>query len=61
MNPETECGWRYDPQDFAMHPEGNHWATSCGELHEFFDGTPRDNGHRYCPYCGRTIHVTQNP
>jgi hypothetical protein len=41
------CKWEQD-QDGS-------WDTSCGEKHQFFDGTPQENSHKFCPYCGHTI------
>jgi hypothetical protein len=29
----------------------NAWATSCGELYEFYEGGPVQNGFKGCPYC----------
>jgi len=31
--------------------DGN-WETSCGEMFVFEDGTPSENGMKYCCYCG---------
>jgi hypothetical protein len=28
------------------------WATSCGQLFVINDGTPSQNGMKYCCYCG---------
>lgn len=28
------------------------WTSGCGKQFEFNDGTPRENGARYCLYCG---------
>ena len=33
----------------------NIYATECGHLWEFIDGNIRDNGAKYCPYCGGEI------
>lgn len=41
------CAWR----EYA----DGVWNTNCGEAFVFIDGTPRDNGFRYCPYCGRML------
>ena len=41
------CEWT---EDF----DGN-WDTACGDKHVFFDGTPAENHHRFCPYCGKPI------
>lgn len=31
------------------------WGTSCGHNFEFNDGTPRENGARFCLYCGHAL------
>lgn len=31
------------------------WATGCGELWELNDGTPKENGMKFCPCCGRKL------
>lgn len=31
------------------------WETECGQMHEFITGTPQDNSHRFCPYCGAVL------
>ena len=41
------CAWR--PDD-----DGN-WETGCDEMHIFLDGSPSENKHKYCPYCGLEI------
>jgi uncharacterized Zn-finger protein len=43
----TGCRWTED--------ENGNWFTACGEAHVFIEGGPVENGHRYCPYCGREI------
>ena len=37
------------------------WHTSCGQAHEFTTGTPEENEHRYCPYCGKVLDVSRQP
>jgi hypothetical protein len=41
---ERTCTWTQDD-------EGN-WNTSCDQIHILIDGTPAENGMRYCCYCG---------
>lgn len=31
------------------------WGTSCGHNFEFNTGTPRENGARFCLYCGHQL------
>lgn len=38
------CTWTEDC-------DGN-WETTCGEMFSFTDGSPTDNGARFCLYCG---------
>lgn len=28
------------------------YQTACGHQFQFFDGTPEDNGQKFCGYCG---------
>lgn len=42
-----QCRWVNDD------PDGwNAWETECEATFELNDGTPQDNGMKYCPYCG---------
>ena len=41
------CTWTED--------ENGAWHTTCGNCHELFDGTPVENGFKYCPYCGKEL------
>ena len=34
---------------------GDTYSTSCGEMFTIIDGTPADNGMKYCPFCGNVI------
>jgi hypothetical protein len=45
------CTWTEDPDGI--------WYTSCGQAHEFTTGTPEENDHRYCPYCGKVLDVSR--
>lgn len=45
---ELECKWK-------LEEEGNLYVTECENRHIVFDGTPEENGYRYCPYCGKKI------
>jgi hypothetical protein len=33
------------------------WATSCDHVFEIIDGTPTENGMKYCCFCG--CHLSQ--
>lgn len=43
---DAECVWSDD--------EGC-WATGCGHYFEINDGTPSENGMRFCAYCGKPL------
>ena len=45
----NECEWR-ETMDGP-------YATACGELWEFNDGTPSENKCKFCPYCGKPLRV----
>ncbi len=45
--PAHDCTWEPD--------EDGNWDTTCGNVHVFIDGTPHQNGYRFCPYCGRPL------
>lgn len=31
------------------------WETSCENAFEITEGTPDENGMKYCPYCGKKL------
>lgn len=35
--------------------ESNLYVTGCENRQLIFEGTPEENGYKYCPYCGRKI------
>jgi hypothetical protein len=37
------------------------WKTGCGKSWMLNDGTPTENGMRYCPFCGREIAERNQP
>ena len=43
-----KCEWRYDGLD-------DFYETSCGDLFSVMEGTPSDNGFKFCPYCGKGL------
>jgi hypothetical protein len=43
-----ECTWTQDPDDGS-------YDTECGNLFEIMNGTPSENGMKFCPYCGDHI------
>ena len=51
FKPVDSCTWTQAPDGF--------WQTSCGQAHEFTTGTPEENEHRYCPYCGKVLEAKE--
>ena len=51
---DARCVWRILEAEYCV------WETGCGEAFQFFPEmpTPVDNGFRFCPYCGRSIVVS---
>lgn len=45
--PTQVCEWLEDD-------DGN-WETSCDNAHVLNDGTPAENGMKFCCYCGRVL------
>lgn len=43
------CVWIYDDETF--------YATKCGEYFQFESGGVKENGFKFCPYCGFRIKV----
>ena len=41
------CIWEQD--------ENGNWFTICGEVFVLEEGTPFENGMRYCCYCGKQL------
>lgn len=35
------------------------WETSCSQSHEFFESGPKENKHKFCPYCGLVIAIIE--
>jgi hypothetical protein len=46
--PSEWCEWTEDD-------DGN-WGTACGKTWVYEAGTPKENGHKYCPACGKPMH-----
>jgi hypothetical protein len=43
-----KCHWSEDG-------EGSFWATGCDHAFTIIDGTPKQNGFRWCPFCGHSL------
>lgn len=37
--------------------DANQWATQCGAEWIFDEGSPRENGYKFCPMCGKHIKL----
>ena len=46
------CFWEAS----ANRDEDPAWGTACGEVFVMAEGTPSQNGYKFCPSCGREIH-----
>ena len=46
----TKCNWQYYTDDGEPYYE-----TDCYNVHLFSEGTPKENGYKFCPYCGKRI------
>jgi hypothetical protein len=49
---KVECGWTRTP---SIIEDEDTWTTLCGNVWMFEEGTPQDNGMKFCCYCGRPI------
>ena len=52
-NHDDVCEWKLEDE------EANLYLTGCQQRQLLFDGTPKENGYRYCPYCGKKIKVVE--
>lgn len=43
-----ECTWTYE---YII----DYWATECGNEFTMIWCTPKDNGFKFCPYCGGAL------
>jgi hypothetical protein len=44
------CQWSRDSDE-----DSDTWSTACSHYFTLIDGTPTDNGLKYCCYCGRPL------
>ena len=49
MTEPTTCDWSDD--------EDGNWSTDCGQMFWFDTGGPKENGFRFCPYCGASLRA----
>jgi len=56
---EQVCeAWRASPHSARCEwtqTEDGQWDTACGEVFEFVNGGPADNGAKFCQYCGLPV------
>ena len=43
------CEWKLEDE------EANLYLTGCQQRQLIFEGSPKENGYRYCHYCGKKI------
>lgn len=48
------CSWEEDRDE-------DHWVTGCDNAFYFVQGGPKENGCKFCPYCGGVIVVKVAP
>ena len=48
---EQSCEWNLEDV------ESNLYVTGCENRELIFEGTPEENGYKYCPYCGKRIKL----
>ena len=46
---DNVCEWKLEDE------EANLYLTGCQQRQLIFEGTPKENGYRYCHYCGKKI------
>ena len=50
-NTETKvCHWKHDDDTSS-------WDTTCDNKFQFTNDGPKENGMKFCPYCGGTLKV----
>lgn len=48
---DDNCIWAQEYDGWSEY----YWDTSCGETFYFPEGTPSENGMKFCPYCGKIL------
>lgn len=43
------CNWRETSEDWGI------WESDCGNSFCINDGTPSENGFKFCCYCGKPL------
>jgi hypothetical protein len=39
--------------------DDDYWDSGCGNAFTFIDGTPEENGMKFCPYCGKVVEIVR--
>ena len=50
---DNVCEWKLEDE------EANLYLTECQQRQLIFEGSPKENGYTYCPYCGKKIKVVE--
>ena len=50
---DNVCEWKLEDE------EANLYLTGCQQRQLIFEGSPKENGYTYCPYCGKKIKVVE--
>jgi hypothetical protein len=50
--PIKPCVWHQDGDGSDM------WGSECGRYFRLDDGTPSDNGMRWCCHCGKPLETS---
>ena len=50
---QSYCKWKEETSVFTD-GDGD-YATGCDNMFTIMEGNPKDNGFKYCPYCGGEI------
>ena len=57
-NGKDICEWEYEENGYLWSTKWEHggnvhfWSTKCGKNFEFVAGKPKENGFKYCCFCG---------
>lgn len=59
---KAEAAWAGEPRhacDWCVDDDGV-WYTGCGHAWQFEDGGPKENGTKWCQYCGGRLSEAPN-
>lgn len=50
---DRSCKWK---EETGVFTDGDgDYTTGCDNMFTIMEGNPKDNGFKYCPYCGGKI------